>query len=125
MYGFLLFIFLASHVVSIAELFDLLYTPGTWSDAVNTVVYDVIAITLKAGESLNIPTPGGRKYNVPTTGTNPGLTPPPITALTSYSQVAISGADDFVDDSVTIKDVFDIIVSNTRDITPTCEFSIN
>ena len=47
-----------------------------------------------------------------------GITSSP--GLVSYTETAIAGADDFVDVGVTAKDVFDVIVSNTRDITPDC-----
>lgn len=89
----------------------------------NTDVYEFVALALQAAQLLNITPPVWQKYNVPS-GNNTISTlgnPPPT--LTSYSQVAIAGADSFFDAGVTIKDVFDVIVSNTRDITPTCEFS--
>ena len=87
----------------------------------NTDVYGFVALVLQAAQALNIAPPGGRKYNVPTGNItlNIDMTP----TLVSYSHVAISGADDFADGGVTIKDVFDVIVSTTREVTPTCRFS--
>jgi hypothetical protein len=91
---------------------------------VNTDLYAFVALVLQAAQALNITAPGGHNYNVPTGTINNTLTgdsTPPT--LTDYTQVAIAGADDFADGGVTIKDVFDIIVSNTREVTPTCRFS--
>jgi hypothetical protein len=105
-------------------LFGVLYTPETWSSEANTDIYAFVALALQASQALNITVPGGKKYNIPTgniTLNTSGDSPAPT--LVSYSQAAIAGADDFVDGGVTIKDVFDIIVSNTREVTPTCEFS--
>ena len=91
----------------------------------NTDLYSIVALVLQATQALNITVPGGRKYNVPTGNftLSSNITGTSTPALTSYSPVAIAGADDFADGSVTIKDIFDIIVSNTREVTPTCEFS--
>lgn len=82
-----------------------------------------MAFALQAAQTLNIPIPGGRKYNVPTVNITISSEEPP-TSPSSYSQMAIAGADDFVDGDVTIKDVFDVIVSNTRELTPACKFSL-
>ena len=102
-----------------------MYTPQTWSTEVNTDVYAFIALVLQASQALNIPIPGGKKYNVPTGNITLGSSGgPPAPSLVSYTQTAIAGADDFVDGGVTIKDVFDVIVSTTRDVTPTCKFPV-
>lgn len=108
----------------IVLLYGLLYDPEIWSQEVNTDLYSFVAIVLQAAQTLNIPVPGGRKYNVPTGNFSISVSDiigPSTPTLTSYSAAAISGADDFVDGSVTIKDIFDIIVRNTREVTPTCE----
>jgi hypothetical protein len=105
-------------------IFLVLYSPTAWSEIVNTVIYDGVALILQAAQALNIPPPEGHKYNVPSGNISPNVTgdePPPT--LTSYSQAAIAGADNFMDSDVTIKDVFDVIVSTTREVTPTCRFS--
>ena len=108
----------------IALLFGLLYQPGIWSQEVNTDLYSFVALVLQAAQALNIHIPGGRKYNVPTGNftISSDITGTSTPTLTSYSGVAIAGADDFADGSVTIEDIFDIIVRNTREVTPTCEF---
>ena len=108
---------------SIAALYALLYAPETWSQEVNTDLYAFVALVLQTAQALNVTAPGGHKYNVPTGNitSNPVVSTTP--SLVSYSQVAISGADDFADGGVTIKDVFDAIVNNTREVTPTCRFS--
>jgi hypothetical protein len=105
-------------------LFNLLYTPSAWSETVNSDVYEVVAFLLQVAEAHNITIGGGTKYNVPSEPIV--LHPPPAASpsLTSYTQVAISGADNFNDDRVTVKDVFDVVVNNTRNETPTCEFPI-
>ena len=91
----------------------------------NGAIYDFVAFVLQASQAHNLTIDGGGKYNVPskeitidksTFGSSPNLT--------SYALAAISGADDFNDDNTTIKDVFDIIVNNTREVTSTCELSL-
>jgi hypothetical protein len=79
-----------------------------------------VAFLLQAAKAHNIPV---GQYNIPSE---------PIVlhahtasqTLTSYTAAAISGADNFNDDKVTVKDVFDVIVDNTRNETPTCELPI-
>jgi hypothetical protein len=102
-------------------LFSLMYTPNAWSQEVNGDVYTYAALVLQAAQALNVTIPGGKKYNVPSGNItlNTGDASPP--SLTSYTLTAISGADDFNDGSVTIKDVFDDVVNVTREVTPTCE----
>jgi len=90
----------------------------------NRGVYQVAALVLQAAETYNVTHTigGGRKYNVPSeniTFDDPPLYLPSFT----YSQSAIAGADDFSDDDTTIEDLFDLIVSVTRKVTPTCEIS--
>ena len=115
---------------TIAYLFSLLYNPVTWSEYVNTDIYQLVVLLLQTAQAHNVTIGGGAKYNVPSvevaidgsfmSATGAASSP----SLTSYSQVAISGGDDFNDGSVTIKDVFDIIVNTTREVTPTCKFPI-
>ncbi|KAF9793491.1 Alpha/Beta hydrolase protein [Thelephora terrestris] len=101
-------------------LFNLLYLPMTWSEGVNGFLYEYVALVLQASQAHNVTIPGGRKYNVP-----PGNITIDDTAdtffpnRTSYSQAAIAGADDFEDGNTTISNIFDIIVENTREVTPT------
>ena len=104
-------------------LYGLLYDPTTWSQEVNGDVYSAVTIILRIAEAHNVTIPGSRKYNIPTG--NISLSGSDSTpTLVSYTSAAIAGADDFSDSGVTIKDVFDVIVSNTREVTPTCEFSV-
>ena len=105
----------------IVALLGLLYWPESWSQSVNTDVYAFVALVLQASQALNITLPGGQKYNVPSGNISIGDTIP--LTLVSYSQAAISGADDFADGGVTAKDLFDVIVNNTREVTPTCKLS--
>ena len=96
----------------------------------NNWLYQAVASILQSARANNITVPCNRKYNVPpgniTVGPPPPppLGPPPIPGLTSYTMVAIPGADDFNDNKTTIKDVFDAIVSTTREVTPTCMFPV-
>lgn len=95
----------------------------------NSYVYQVVGSVLQAAHVHNITVPGGDKYNVPS-GNFTVDSPAPIgansaTGLTSYTMTAIAGADDFVDSEMTIKDLFDIIVNNTRCVTPTCKFPLS
>ena len=89
----------------------------------NGFLYEYVALVLQASQAYNVTIPGGRKYNVPSgniTIDNTVDTSSPN--RTSYSPVAIAGADDYNDGNTTIKDVFDIIVENTREVTPACTF---
>ena len=94
----------------------------------NTDIYQTVAVILQTAQAHNVTVPGGAKYNVPSGNITADLTMPtqpgagPRSNLTSYSTAAIVGADDYKDSQVTIKDLFDIIVQNTREVTPTCMF---
>ena len=93
----------------------------------NGLVYQIVALVLQASQAHNVTINGGHKYNIPSG--NITINPSPFGAtsapnLTSYSTAAISGADDFNDDNTTIRDLFDIIVNTTREVTPTCKFPI-
>ena len=90
----------------------------------NGATYDIVAYILQVSQAHNITIEGSGKYNVPSQEIiiDPSVFGTPDN-LTSYATAAISGADDFNDGNTTIKDVFDIIVNNTREVTPTCEFS--
>ena len=113
-----------------AYIFNLLYAPTSWSDQVNSQVYQLVAAVLQLAQEHNVTLSGGAKYSVPsgnfsfdkTLLSTIGAAPPQN--LTSYALAAISGADNFNDDSVTIKNVFDVVVSNTRQVTPSCEFLV-
>ena len=84
-----------------------------------------MALALQISQAHNITIAGGRKYNVPSG--NITLEDPfegePHPSVMSYSEYAISGADDFSDVGVTVKEVFDFVVKTTREITPTCKLS--
>ena len=93
----------------------------------NTYVYDVVALVLQSAQAHNITVPGGDKYSVPSENITDPIPPTllgsdPVSNLTDYSPAAITGADDFRNNQTTIKDIFDIIVQTTREITPTCMF---
>ena len=104
------------------SLFDILYAPTSWSQDVNGYIYETAALVLKAAQAHNVTIPGGKKYNVPSGNITIDNDAAPNPNLTSYSTVAISGADDFRDNNTEIKVLFDTIVEITRDITPTCQF---
>ena len=106
----------------------MLYSPASWSEAVNTEIYPAVVAIIQIAQANNFTIGGDARYNVPSGKVDLGkaflrgasaAAPPP---LTSYSITAINGADKFNDDAVVIKDVFDVVVSNTRDITATCTF---
>lgn len=91
----------------------------------NTYIYQTVAIVLQISQAHNITVPGGHTYNIPSG--NITLTPPntgPASNLTSYSIAAITGADDFTDNQTTIKDIFDTLVQDTRELTPSCMFPV-
>jgi hypothetical protein len=91
---------------------------------VNTDVYGIVALILQIAQAHNVTVPGGHQYNVPSGNITGPTLPTQLGPATSYSTTAIIGADDFSDDETTIKDRFDIIVRVTRELTPTCMFSI-
>jgi hypothetical protein len=97
-----------------------------WSESANGIIYQVVCLILQAAEAHNITVGGGSKYNVPSGNFTTNLPSVPTTSqnLTSYALAAIAGADNFNDDNVIVRDVFDIIVDVTREVTPTCEFPI-
>jgi len=111
-------------------IFNLLYAPTSWSDQVNDQVYQIVAAVLQLAQDHNVTLSGGAKYSVPSGDFSVdksllrtiGAAVPQN--LTSYALAAISGADNFNDDSVVITNVFDVIVGNTRQVTPSCEFPV-
>ena len=93
----------------------------------NNELYPTVVNILQIAQAHDVTVPGGRQYNVPSDDVPDPILQgfnSPESSLTLYSQVAIAGADDFWDDNTTIKDIFDIIVETTREVTPTCEFPI-
>jgi hypothetical protein len=105
-------------------LLSVLFAPSVWSQKVNGYLYQYVALALQTSQAHSIKIAGGRKYNVPSG--NIALEDPfegePHPNVTTYSEYAISGAD-FSDGSATVKEVFDIVVKTTREITPTCELT--
>jgi hypothetical protein len=94
---------------------------------VNGGIYQFVAFALQAAQARNLTIDGCAKYNIPSgnlSAQNPFPTETDVIPLnsTTYSPVAIFGADDFDDDNTTIKDVFDIIVKTTRQVIPSCKF---
>ncbi|KAF9793484.1 hypothetical protein BJ322DRAFT_132608 [Thelephora terrestris] len=101
-------------------LATLLYSPTTWSEGVNGFLYEYVALVLQASQAYNVTVPGGRKYDVPSGNITIDDTVDTFYPnRTSYSQAAIAGSDDFSDGNVTTRDSFDVIVENTREVTPT------
>jgi len=92
---------------------------------VNGETYDWVVFILQTAQAHNITIDGSGKYNVPSEKITIDVSVFESSQnLTSYATAAISGADDFNDDNTTIKDMFDMVVNNTREVTPTCEFSL-
>ena len=100
----------------------------------NSVIYEFVAFVLQSAQAHNITIDGGAKYNVPSERVTIDkaafeaflneIGAVPAKNMTSHALTAISGADNFNDDNTTIRDVFDIIVNNTREVTPTCKSSV-
>lgn len=91
----------------------------------NSDIYTFVASILQIAQAHNVTVDRSARYNVPSGTINASsLSDAPSPNLTSYTEAAIVGADDFNDGSTTITDVFDIIVNITRQVTPTCEFPI-
>ena len=108
---------------AIGLLYHLLYTPMAWSDSVNGYIYQFVAFVLQAAQTHNITIDGGAKYNVPSGKiTIDEIEIPSPLNDTSYTTAAVIGADDFNDENTTVKDLFDLIVNTTRQVTPTRAF---
>lgn len=91
----------------------------------NGETYDWVVFILQTAQAHNITIDGSGKYNVPSEKITLDTSAFESSQnLTSYATAAISGADDFNDDNTTIKDMFDMVVNNTRETVPTCEFSL-
>ena len=93
-----------------------------WSDKVNGFLYEFVGLVLQASSAHNVTAPGGRKYNVPSEkiiidNTVAEFYPD----MTSYTQLAIAGSDDFNDYNTTIRDIFDFLVENTREVSTACK----
>ncbi|KAF9644641.1 hypothetical protein BDM02DRAFT_3121546, partial [Thelephora ganbajun] len=106
------------------SLYYLLYSPNMWSDYVNSYLYQSVAFALQASQVHNVTIDGGAKHNIPSGEftIDKSLSETGATSsqnLTSYTIAAIVGADGFNDNNTTIRDVFDIIVNITREVTPT------
>lgn len=101
----------------------------------NSYIYEFVLFTLQTAQARNVTIDGGSKYNVPPNEITAGKTTfksflsgigaASSPNLTSHALDAISGADNFNDENVTITDVFDIIVNNTREVSPTCKFPLS
>lgn len=91
----------------------------------NDVTYNLVASILQTSQAHNVTIDGGDKYNVPSEEVtiDESIFGPPQ-SLISHALEAISGADNFNDDNTTIREVFDSLVNNTREVTPTCESSL-
>ena len=106
----------------------LLYSPSEWNLYANGYIYDFVGFVLQASKTYNITIDGGDKYHVPPeeiaidTPSMGGAGNTSSQNLTSYTMAAIAGVDNFSDKTLTIKEVFDIIVDTTREVTPTCRF---
>ena len=91
----------------------------------NGFLYEFAGLVLQASQAHNVTAPGGRKYNVPSEKIIIDDTvAESYPNVTSYTYVAITGADDFNDDNTTIRDIFGSLVENTREVTPACELPI-
>lgn len=106
----------------------LLYSPSEWSQYANGCIYDFVGFVLQTSKAYNITIDGGAKYHVPPeeiaidTSSLGGTGDTSSQNLTSYTMAAIAGVDNFSDGILTIKEVFDIIVDTTREVTPACRF---
>jgi len=101
-------------------LLSALSFPEDWPVVANQFAYTAIVAILTAGRAHGFTDP----YVLPENPVEPfpqnssGLPP------SSNSIEAIAGADGAASNGVPLKEVFDVIVATTRDITPTCMFLI-
>jgi len=103
-------------------LLGVLNSPTAWADHCNNDVAPLIALIHQTAQAHNVTLKTGLKINVPSGKVSfdrSRLAKRAPGALTSYSSAAIAGADNFNDGSASVSNVFDTIVANTRQITPT------
>lgn len=110
-----------------AKIGETLHNPQEWSAFTNRALYPLVARLFQAAQAHNIPLSDDKDivYHVPsgTVDFDASLMqswPPPGT-LRSFAFDAIVGADNNNDDTVTMKDVFDVIINTTKTVSPSCK----
>ena len=92
----------------------------------NADLYPFVVLTplfLQGSQALTITVPGGEQYKIPTAiialNFDGGTSTP---TLVSDLPVAIVGADNFVGSDVMVKNLFDTVTGDAREVAPTCNF---
>jgi len=104
-----------------------LSSAGEWSAFANETLYPFIAGIFQFAQAHNVSLSDDKSvvYHLPSQAIefDPSLMwdGPPPGSLRSFAFDAIIGADSRDDEGVTMKDVFDVIVNTTQNITPSCE----
>lgn len=102
--------------------------PGLWSGFANEALYPLVINLFQVAQAHNVPLSDDKSivYHVPSETVEfdpylmwPGLYPPGT--LRSFVFDAVVGADNTNDTWVTMRDVFDVLVDTTRNISPTCK----
>ena len=100
-------------------LFFALLTPGIWGYLVNEVLYPLIHNIHRSAKAANITTGVDtlpEEVQVNAKLLQKILQQPPL----SHSATAIYAADSWASDNSTTKDVYDMIVKTSREVSPMC-----
>ena len=103
-----------------ALVFVTLYFPGYWSIIANQILYPLIHSIHRSARAANITTGVGdlvEEVQVDRKLLEKMLLQPPV----SHSATAIYAADSWASDNSTTKDVYDMIVKTSREVSPMCK----
>lgn len=104
-------------------MFVTLYAPGAWGPIANEILYPLIHNIQRSAKSANATTSGLIAANLADEDIHVNenllqkiLRQPPQ----SYSTTAIYAADSWASDNSTTRDVYDMIVKTSREVSPMC-----
>lgn len=103
-------------------IFFALYSPGVWSRVANEILYPLIQDIHRSAKAANIATGAANLLDeeVPVNRKllEKMLQQPPL----SHGTTAIYAADSWESENSTTKDVYDMIVKTSREVSPMCRF---
>ena len=103
-------------------VFGTLYSPGVWSPIANEVLYPLIHNIHRSARAAKITT-GVTNLLDEEVRVNRKLLKKILQQLPlSHSITAIYGADSWESENSTTKDVYDMIVKTSREVSPMCRF---
>jgi hypothetical protein len=105
-----------------ALVFVTLYAPGVWGRITNEVLYPLIHNIHRSARKANITT-GATNLLDEEVQVNEKLFKKILQQLPlSHSAMAIHAADSWESENSTTKDVYDMIVKTSREVSPMCRF---